>query len=92
MLVEVASSTPDIAVLLVNQGESRRVIRRFLEDEGLAAQHILTDPGASLMRLTGSVGLPATLFVRPDGRIAEAHIGELSRAALLQELRRLSSR
>lgn len=92
MLVEVASSTPDIAVLLVNQGESRRVIRRFLEDEGLAARHILTDPGASLMRLTGSVGLPATLFVRPDGRIAEAHIGELSRAALLQELRRLSSR
>lgn len=91
MLVEVASRTPDVPVLLVNQGEDQRLIQRFLEDEGLPTGNVLSDRGASLMQPTGSSGLPTTLFVRPDGRIEEAHMGELSRAALLQgieELRR----
>lgn len=89
MFVEVASTTPEVAVLLVNQGEDQRLIQRFLEDEGLPAGNILSDRGASLMRLTGSSGLPTTFFVRPDGRIEETHMGELSRAALLQGIDQL---
>lgn len=92
MFVEVASSTPNVAVLLVNQGEDQRLIQRFLEEEGLPAGKILSDRGASLMRLTGSSGLPTTLFVRPDGLIEKAHMGELSRAALLHGIEQLPQR
>lgn len=90
MFLEIASRTPDVPVLLVNQGEEQRLIQSFLEHEGLPAKNILSDRGASLMRLTGSGGLPTSLFVRPDGRIEQAPMGELSRAALLQGLERLS--
>lgn len=92
MLAEVASTTPGVSVLLVNQGEDQRLIRRFLEEEGLPAENVLSDRGASLMRMTGSSGLPTTLFVRADGRIKEAHMGEVSRAALLQGIEQLSRR
>ncbi|MDT9599131.1 TlpA disulfide reductase family protein [Sphingosinicella rhizophila] len=92
MFVDVASRTPDVRVLLVNQGEDRRLIQDFLEDEGLPAGNILSDRGATLMRLTGSSGLPTTLFVRADGRIEEAHMGEMSRAALLQGMEDLRRR
>ncbi|MGQ0590016.1 MAG: TlpA family protein disulfide reductase, partial [Sphingosinicella sp.] len=77
---------------LVNQGEDQRLILRFLEEERLPPGSILSDRGASLMRLTGSSGLPTTLFVRADGQIEEAHMGELSRAALLQGIEELRRR
>ncbi len=89
MFVEVAATTPDVQLLLVNQGEDQRLIRKFLEDEGLPGRAVLSDRGAALMRLTDSSGLPTTLFVRPDGRIEEAHMGEMSRAALLQGIEQL---
>lgn len=89
MLAEIASTTPDVQVLLVNQGEDKHLMQRFLENEGLPAGNILSDRGASLMRLTGSSGLPTTLFVRTDGRVEDAHMGELSRAALLQGIDQL---
>lgn len=92
MFVEVTSRTPDVAVLLVNQGEDQRLIQRFLEDEGLHAAAVFSDRGASLMRLTGSSGLPTTLFVRRDGLIERAHMGELSRAALLQGIEQVRRR
>lgn len=92
MFVQIASTTPDVRVLLVNQGEDQRLILRFLEEERLPPGSILSDRGASLMRLTGSSGLPTTLFVRADGQIEEAHMGELSRAALLQGIEELRRR
>ena len=92
MFVEVASTTPDVQVLLVNQGEDQRVIQRFLQDEELPPANILSDRGASLMRLAGSSGLPTTLFVGADGLIEEAHMGELSRAALLRGIEQLHRR
>jgi thiol-disulfide isomerase/thioredoxin len=69
MFVEVASTTPDVQVVLVNQGEEPRLIQRFLEEEGLPARNVLSDRAGSLMRTTGSSGLPTTLFVRPDGLV-----------------------
>lgn len=92
MLVEVASTTPGVSILLINQGEDRRLIQRFLEEERLPAENVLSDHGASLMRMTGGSGLPTTLFVRADGRIEEAHMGEVSRAALLQGIEELRGR
>jgi thiol-disulfide isomerase/thioredoxin len=90
MFVEVASTTPDVQVVLVNQGEEPRLIQRFLEEEGLPARNVLSDRAGSLMRTTGSSGLPTTLFVRPDGLVEAARMGELSRAALLQGINELS--
>lgn len=90
MLVETAAEIRDVPILLVNQGEDQRQIVRFLRDANLPGNGVFSDRGASLMRLTGSGGLPTTLFVRADGRIEEAHMGELSRASLLAGIRNLS--
>lgn len=92
MFVEIASKTPGVAVLLVNQSEDLRLIQRFLKDEGLPAGNILSDRGAALSRLTDSPGLPTTIFVRSDGMIENAHTGQLSRAALLHGIERLPKR
>lgn len=89
MLTETAAEIRDVPILLINQGEDQRQILGFLRDQSLPGNSVLSDRGASLMRLTGSGGLPTTLFVRADGRIEEAHMGELSRASLLAGIRTL---
>ena len=92
MLVDVAAKTPGIPILLVNQGEHVDLIQHFLEAENLPGQSVYSDRGAVLMRAAGAQGLPATLFVGADGRIQDAHMGELSRAGLIAGIARLESR
>ncbi|HET9427387.1 MAG TPA: TlpA disulfide reductase family protein [Allosphingosinicella sp.] len=89
MLIETARAS-DVPVLLINQGEDQQTIRRFLREENLPADNVLSDRGAALMRLTGSAGLPTTLFVRADGLIEQTHVGEISKAGLLSEVRNLA--
>lgn len=91
MLIDVAAKTPNIPILLVNQGEHADLIRRFLETERLSGRNIYSDRGATLMRAAGAQGLPATLFVGADGRIRDIHLGELSRAALVAGITALES-
>ena len=90
MLVEVAetSATP---ILLINQGEDAAVIRNFLEREGIVSGMILLDPDQALSAAVGSRALPATLFVDTDGMIQKIHIGEISRAALMNGIREIET-
>ena len=54
-------------------------------------QTVVLDPFANLSRHYGAVGLPATLFINPDGTLAASHLGEISREALSERLAALSS-
>lgn len=88
MLVEEAARSP-VPILLVNQGEDAERVRAWLQGQNLAPANVLLDQDQRAPAAIGSAGLPATLFVDSKGVIRELHVGEISRAALLAELREL---
>jgi len=73
---------PDIAFVMVNQGESAQQARAFLARERLAFNDVLLDPASQAMRAMGSRGLPTTLFFDAQGRLVHTHLGELTMASL----------
>ncbi|BES69456.1 TlpA disulfide reductase family protein [Marinobacter nanhaiticus D15-8W] len=81
---------PNVSFVFVNQGEQPETIRRFLADQALELDHILTDPGGALGRITGSQALPTTLFFNAAGQQVDAHLGELSRATLARSLEQIT--
>lgn len=88
MLIDEAA-TSSVPVLMINQGETQEQVARFLEREGLPADMILLDPGQELSAGLGSRALPLTVFVDGRGFIRKRHVGEISRAALLEGIERI---
>ncbi|MGP4844130.1 prolipoprotein diacylglyceryl transferase family protein [Marinobacter sp. 1Y8] len=82
---------PDIAFIFVNQGEDAETIRQFMAHNDLELNNTLTDTAGNLGRITGSHGLPTTLFYDANGRQVDAHMGELSKATLARSLSHFSS-
>ena len=73
---------PDVRVVLLNQGESASDIQAYLQQQGLALEDVLLDPGSQAMAQTGTRGLPSTFFYDANGRLRAAHMGELTDASL----------
>lgn len=71
---------PNVAIVLINQGESLQEIQDFLESEGLNLTDILIDPFSSAMQEIGARALPTTLFFNAQGRLVDSHIGEVTMA------------
>lgn len=88
MLVDVAS-TSSIPILLANQGETTDTIRRYLDRKAFDADAVWRDPDYSLQVVTASPALPATFFVDQSGMVTHVHTGEISRAALRNQIRKL---
>ena len=75
-------------LLLVNEGDSSRAARDFLDSLGMR-QPALLDPDLGVGRAYGAVALPMTVFIRADGTIAARHIGQLDAAVLASYLSNL---
>lgn len=73
---------PDIAFVLVNQGESAQQARAFLESQGLQLKNVLLDPASQTLQAVASRGLPTTLFFDERGRLVDTHLGEITMASL----------
>ncbi len=86
MMAKMAASNPEADFLFANQGESRAVIESYLHQTGVDLETILLDPFSDLSRHYGAIGLPATLFINPDGTLAATHLGEISREAIAERL------
>lgn len=69
---------PDIAFVLVNQGESAQQALAYLKTEGLDLTDVLLDPASEAMRSMNSRGLPTTLFFDAKGRLVDPHLGEIT--------------
>lgn len=82
MMAEIAATLSDIDLHFVNQGEGAGVIREYLMRENIAIAP-LTDHASQMMQHFRAVGLPATLFIDATGQLRAAHLGEISRPALL---------
>ncbi|MCL7713228.1 TlpA disulfide reductase family protein [Stenotrophomonas mori] len=89
VLARAQAEHPQVGFVFANQGEDAAEIRLFLQEEQLTLGNILLDPESELMRQTGARALPTTLFFDADGRLRNAHMGELSRATLNARLREL---
>ncbi|MBN8726203.1 MAG: TlpA family protein disulfide reductase [Xanthomonadales bacterium] len=79
---------PGAAFLMINQGEEAPGIQAFLEQEGLAFDHVLIDSLSASMQALGTRALPSTFFFDADGRMVDSHLGELTRARLRDVMQR----
>ncbi|NYT66644.1 TlpA family protein disulfide reductase [Alcaligenaceae bacterium] len=80
---------PEVAFVLVNQGESLQQAQDFLQNEHLTLTDVLLDSRSELMRVLGARGLPTTLFFDAQGRMVDSHLGEITMAGLKDKMRRL---
>lgn len=87
LLAEAQKNNPDITFVFVNQGEQAETIHQFFEKYNLSFQNVLVDTGGRLGRITGSQALPTTLFYSAKGKQVDAHLGELSRASLADNMK-----
>ena len=79
---------PEVAFVLVNQGETAQQARAFLESEGLQLTDVLLDLPSSAMQTLGSRGLPTTLFFDAQGRRVDTHLGEITMPSLKDKVLR----
>lgn len=79
----------DVQFLFINQGESVKDVRSYLQSSKLSLQDIWLDSSSELGPAVGVAGLPATLFVNASGKIVELHFGVLSGPSLKARLRAL---
>lgn len=88
VLARAQAGRPDVTFVFANQGESEALVRDYLGESGLALDNVLLDPFSTVMRDSGSRGLPTTLFFDADGRLVDTHMGELTDAGLAAKLQR----
>lgn len=79
MMVETAVASAGTTFVFANQGESAARIRSFLGVEELDPPNLLLDGLGMLRQHYKAPGLPTTLFIGRDGRLVDAHVGEISR-------------
>ena len=75
-------------LVLVNQGEDRATVQRYIAAQSLPAGGFALDPDGTLSALTGSRALPTTLLIDGQGTVIEAHMGEISRVQIDIMIRR----
>lgn len=86
LLQEMAREWPEAVFLFASQGESQERVEGYLQRRGLELEWVLLDFESELGRTFRSSGLPTTLFFDRQGELSDRHLGELSRARLLESL------
>lgn len=89
VLADAQQRESDIVFAFINQGEGPAKINRYLEDTDLTLQNVLLDTSGQFAQQVGSQALPTTLFYNAQGRLVDAHLGELSSASLSHQLNKL---
>jgi thiol-disulfide isomerase/thioredoxin len=92
MMEEVAAVTTGASFVFANQGESASHVSAFFAQQGLDLPNSLLDGLGRLGRHYRVAGLPATLFIDGEGRLADLHLGEISREALTAKIAALKAR
>lgn len=78
VLEQAQAAFPDVAFVLVNQGESAQQAIDFLDSEGLNLTDVLLDPDSEAMQVMRTGGLPTTFFFDAQGRMVDLHLGEIT--------------
>lgn len=78
MMAETAASRSDVDFIFANQGEASGVVGAYLQQHSIALRHPVLDHESALLRHYAIPGLPATLFISPEGQLLDSHLGEIS--------------
>jgi len=89
LLAEYAAKEEEIVFVFANSGENAETVRAFLKREGIELPNVLLDTEGRLVRRLRVVALPTTIFFDREGKVVARHLGELSRAALEDYLKKL---
>ncbi|SDR77505.1 Thiol-disulfide isomerase or thioredoxin [Halopseudomonas litoralis] len=79
---------PEVAIVMINQGESAQQAQAFLESQGLNLSDVLLDPFSRTMHAVGARALPTTLFFDAEGQLVDSHMGELTMASFKSNMSR----
>ena len=90
-LMRFAETNPQVAVVLVNQGEDAVTVAAYLQQEKLPSHAVWLDPRSDMGVCVGQQALPTTLFFDALGRLQEVRVGELSEATLQQKVSALQA-
>lgn len=90
-LVKAQARHPGVHVVLANQGESADEVRGFLQQSGLQAGNVLLDGSSTLSMLLTARALPTTAFYDAQGRQVRVHVGELTSAAIDEQLQAMAA-
>ncbi|MGU3574634.1 prolipoprotein diacylglyceryl transferase family protein [Brucellaceae bacterium C25G] len=90
MMAEMAAGNDQADFIFANQGEGRAAIQNYLNKNNIVLPEVILDQFSDLSRHYGAPGLPATLFITADGILKNAHLGEVSRETLQDNINRLN--
>ena len=90
-LMRFAEKNPQVAVVLVNQGEEAATVAAYLQQEALSSDVVWLDPRSDMGVFVGQRALPTTLFFDELDRLQEVRVGELSEATLQQKVSALQA-
>lgn len=91
MMAEMARRHPQIDFVFANQGEGQERVADYLAAAGIVIDTVIADRTSLLSRHYKAPGLPATLFIHPDGTLAASHLGEISRETLSEQIKRIAA-
>jgi thiol-disulfide isomerase/thioredoxin len=86
VLQQAQAAHPELNFVFVNQGESREVILRYLQAQGLVLKNVLLDARRATGARFNEQALPTTLFFDARGRLVSTRVGALSAATLAQHI------
>ena len=86
LLQQAQAAHPELNFVFVNQGETRDVILRYLQGQGIVLQNVLIDARKATGAAFNEQALPTTLFFDAQGRLVSTRVGALSEATLRQRL------
>lgn len=89
LFAEAARTQPGVVFLFVNAQEDAETVRAYLKRSGLTLRNVLLDREGRVLRRLKVVALPTTVFFNEKGQAVARHMGELSRAALFDYLRKI---
>ena len=89
MMLDVKRSHDDVTFLFVNQSEGASRVRSFFADIEQEPDGVVLDPSGQTATAYRAIALPTTLFFDSGGRLQARHVGEISRAELLRQVRNL---
>ena len=86
MLQQAQAAHPQLNFIFVNQGETREVIVRYLQGQGIVLRNVLIDERKAIGAAFNEQALPTTLFFDVQGSLVSIRVGALSEATLGERL------
>ena len=89
LLEQAQNQYPDVAFVMVNQGEKIDAIERYLANEQLNLKHVWQDENLLTQQALGYQALPSTYFIDAKGQLVDQSVGELKPQDLDQYIQKI---